>query len=292
MTIKIHPALVTIALCLAVASCAAPAPEGKADPSQTVSAMPAAPEGWSSVNRDSTELFAQGKTSEGIALLERFVAAYPDFCEAHFSLADSHLNVAGQLKSDDGTLTAERKQHLEAAARHFDRFHALSEDPLDRAQATRLLVQVHAADHLNRLNTAETLARRLLEELSGRSDGYAVLAGILRQSGRHGEGARLLHEGLAKAPAEERADFAKHMIDHVSHSPALSDDDTRSLLDAAVPIVDGQLRATPESAVLILRKAEATKAQGRIEKDAARKKALADEAERLNAKGTRLLLGK
>ena len=123
-------------------------------------------------------------------------------------------------------------------------------------------------------------------------DGYGVLAAILREAGRHGEGAALLREGLTQAPADQRSDFAKLMIEHVSQSPALPDDEARSLLEPAVAIVDGQLRATPEDAPLILRKAEALKQQARIEKDGDRKKALAEESERMNARGLKLLLGK
>ena len=113
-----------LALCLAVlfgaAGCAAPATENKADPAaaQTVSQMLGEPEGWSEVNVSSVQMFAEGKTDASIALLERFVAAHPDFGGAHFSLADSHLQVAAQLQSATGTLTPEAKQHLETARRH------------------------------------------------------------------------------------------------------------------------------------------------------------------------------
>ena len=77
-----------------------------------------APPGWDAATARLMDLELDGKLEERVAILEPFVAKYPDFADGHFRLGAAHETVARSLMRTDPTRARAR---FEIAATHLRR---------------------------------------------------------------------------------------------------------------------------------------------------------------------------
>jgi hypothetical protein len=251
------------------------------------------PEGWNELNGEALRLFTEGQKAESTALLESFVESHPDFADAHFALAANHEFIALDMK-DDPAQVSERKQHLEAAVAHYDRFRTLSSEPEDRGQASNLLIDLYGPDGLNRMDEAVAVARQYIIERPTNPAGHAKLARMLRWQGSHELGTAVLLEALQRFPPGERdSQLNDELVAHVQETPQMSREDAERLLGEALSDAERQIGVPSTRGLGLLLKSRALRAAARrIEQNPDRQRELEAEYERLQTEGLALLVQK
>lgn len=263
---------------------------------QTPATAAQTPAEWTTVSDQVSKLNAFNKTAEAIGVLEKFLARFPNVAEAHRELATAHLYLGSPLLNTSAT-PAERTRHLERAATGFRRALDLMIEPDRRLRLSEELAYVYEKDMLNRPAEAVAVARAMVTRHPTLVEAYILLANVLKSDptalamevGRW----RGAADVLRKAPDRTgRAGLALHelgafLMQIVRESPELPPTEARQLLEEVREIFDGLIKTSQgvdEVHAALLGKSMALKLQAeRVEKDAARVKALLAEAEELAA---------
>ena len=263
---------------------------------QTPTTTAQTPAEWTTVSDQVLKLNAFGQTAEVIGVLEKFLARYPNVPDAHKELAAAHLYLGSPLSNKIAN-PAERTRHLERAATGFQRALALTTDPDRRLSLSEDLAYVYEKDLLNRPAEAVAVARAMVAAHPTRVEAYIQLATVLKgdptalavEVARWRGGAEALRKA---ADRTGRAGLGLHelgafLLQLVRESPELPLVEARKLLDEVREIFDGLIKTRKEVDEVhgaLLGKSMALRLQAeRVEKDAARVKALLAEAERLAA---------
>lgn len=227
MQYRIIAALIAVTVvCIACSHESAPSQAAPA-----ASAPDVVPDTWNSTRDEAIRLFRERKFAESNALLEKFVAAHPNYSQGHYHLGENH-ELMGWMDTI-GVAPPARREHLETAVRHFKRARELSRDPLDREAATRMLVLTLSKDKLNRLDEALDYARANADELPTAAN-YDRVANVLREMGRGQDGADALIGARDRLSAYEwHYKLADSMVNHVENAPDLAPASAEALLNQA-----------------------------------------------------------
>jgi hypothetical protein len=258
------------------------------------------PADWAEFAQQIPRLHAEDKTAEVVNICERFVRDHPTFPDARYNLAVALHLIADDMKAQP-SLASVRKQNLEAAAAHYERYHELA--ALEhRARVSSGLTRIYAADALNQPPKAEASARSWIEEAPRDFIAYETLARLLREGGRHDAATGIVRQardvmfaagGNQQDRAIDRGGWANLAVDHLEGSPDLSPADTRALLDDVLEVADDILKWEPKYVSALQYKAAGLKIQAtRLEPDAIRRRALLAEADGLDAQAASIMMGK
>jgi tetratricopeptide (TPR) repeat protein len=248
------------------------------------------PPGWVDAEKGLVGLSAEGKTGEVVRICESFVRDYPDFPDAHLTLAYA-LEQMGKDLRRAGSAGSLATQTLERAATHFERFHALVSGD-KRFLATSALMFLHDERGLNDPIKAEAFARRWTEERPDFFDAYVAHADYLRKLNRHDEATAVIRKargvsaagltGDEQMRAGLRAAWAATVAEHLQESPNLPLSDTREFADEVIAVSNDVLKVNPNIMMAIEAKAKALAVVAqRLESDPRRKTALMSEVEAL-----------
>jgi tetratricopeptide (TPR) repeat protein len=180
------------------------------------------PEHWNETVAEAGRLYREGHPEQSLALFQGVVDANPKFADGYFSLAGNYVDMAHGLDGDPAAADR-RRQYLEQAAVNYEKFHDLMTDADDKAQGTDQLVNVFGPRGLNQIDKAVRYARRYVEELPTKADGYGKLAAMLRQQGDYDRATAVLLDAKSKISTAngDAFDLAKAYIEHVQKSPDL-----------------------------------------------------------------------
>lgn len=243
-----------------------------------------APRDWDAIEKRSLQLLVDGKGEEAIVLLEKVVAASPDFASAHSMLGDTHGAVAATIDTGSPAQAAKRRRHLESAASHYRR--AVDLTHVNRAMNLVSLAEIYGPEALNQPRDAELFARRLVAEHPSISVGHASLAGALVDTNRGDAAAAVLRQSRTALDDAGRLRLGAALWDHAKRMKPDARAGVRVLLDEALIIADEAIKTTPDKGQVFMLKSVVLELQAeRLEDNAARKKALVDESRRLWEKG-------
>ena len=250
---------------------------------------PAGPSNWSEINSEAIRLFREGRRADSTAMYKKVVDTFPDFADAHFSLATNHEMQADDLRRD-AAQTAARTEHLRQAAVHYTRFRELSaDDPLVRGQASGFLVKIYGPDGLKEMDKAVSAGRDYVKDEPADASSYGTLAGALRAQRDYSGATDALK--AAMAAAQKNARLARYLTEHVKEAPGLQPAVVQQFLTTASEIAD-RLTAdanTGNQADGYTVKALIVEAQAAIEKDPVKKKQLLAQVDRFDQEAQKAL---
>jgi hypothetical protein len=235
-----HPAIaITIAVTLcgstsaAVAQTRAP---GQAE-------RQAVPPGWSKVVGQAGDLAMAGRHAESIPILEKWVARYPNFVDAHMMLGGAHENIGRDLlRSGAPDARAQSVKHFEAAVVHFRRMVDL---PGADIVAMRVLIDVHGPVGLDRPAEYERLVHESVKRFPAAPDAHAYLIELLARKGAPLDGAvRAALAALPKRP-DARATLAAWLY---NSSGELDQAGAEAVLRVALQFAEEALKLDPKHA--------------------------------------------
>lgn len=238
------------------------------------------------------ELQNAGKRQEGLALLEKFLAANPKFARAHEGVADAYYLFANELKSQGAGAAAERRKYLETARTHYQHAVDLAGDVKEAPFALMSLFMIAGPEELNRpAAERESMARAAITRYPGDQLPHLQLLRIVIEGSRWTE-----VEGVLKATRQSTAGAPERLQrvgaevqDIVFRNPKLPVDTTKILLADGVAGLDVALKQKPDFIEALVYKSILLRLQAeRVEKDPARAKALIAEADKLRAKAEAL----
>ena len=224
------------------------------------------------------------------ALLEKFVARYPEFAPARIALGRQHEARAEGITDSSPKGVATRRQHLEQAEVQYKRAAEVATDRMDAASALDAQIRLLAADALNRPADAVALVRSSIAKYPEQR----MLVGRLVQTLIPVPAAvtdAALRDLRAATPADPQAKqvVGTYLWDMVNRSKTLPREASARLLAEAVIALDGALKTKPDYMEAIVYKSIVLRLQAdRVEQDPARAKALIAEADRLAALAKKL----
>ena len=237
------------------------------------------------------ELQTTGKRQEGLALLEKFLAANPKYARAHEGVADAYYLFANELKGQ-ANAAAQRRKYLEQARTHYQHAVDLAGDAKEAPFALMSLFMIAGPEELNRpAAERESMARAAIKRFPDAPMAHFQLLRIVLEGSRwtEVEGVlRVAREAIANTP-ERRQRIGADLHDIVFRSPKLPVDTTKVLLAEGVARLDEALKLKPDFVEALMFKSLLLRLQAeRVEKDPARAKALIAEADKLRAKAEAL----
>jgi hypothetical protein len=176
----------------------------------------AVPPGWSEVVGQTLDRTLAGKHAESIAILEKWVARYPNFFDARLMLGGAHESLGRDVLTSGAADAREQSvKHFEAAVVHFRR--ALDLPGAD-IMAMRVLIDVHGPVGLNRPAEYERLVHEGLKRFPAAPDAHAYLIDLLAsKEAPLDDAVRAALATLPKGP-DARATLAG-MLYHFSREP-------------------------------------------------------------------------
>jgi tetratricopeptide (TPR) repeat protein len=212
-------------------------------------------------------LTSEGKVNEALAEAEAFLQRNPDAAQAHLLMTEVLAQMA------ESTTDSERTTFFERTARHHERVVELTKESTLRAFSLGTLVWLYGPRALNRLDRAETYARRIITETPGEAVSYMHLVQLLKLARRFDDAAQALIEArkaVSKDPSQQ-AHLGDLMVELADSRHGASIDTRRRLLDQARAIADEGLetnQAGVEAQALRQLKSQAASAQRQLEQDA------------------------
>lgn len=141
---------------------------------------PATPPGWSETLRQTLDLTLASKHTEVIAIMETWVAKYPNFYEARMMLGAAHENIARDVRASRAPDAAAKSvPHYETAVAHFRRGLELPGAGFD---AMRALIDIHGPLALNRPAEYERLVREAVKRYPSEPGAHAYLIALEEQA--------------------------------------------------------------------------------------------------------------
>ena len=219
---------------------------------------PTVPPGWSETLRQTLDLTVAGKHTEVIAIMEKWVAKYPNFVEARAMLGAAHENIGRDIRTS-GARDAALKSvpHYEAAVQHFRRALELPGAGFDEMRA---LIDIHGLIALNRPTEFERLVREAVKRYPAEPGAHAYLIALV--AGNEAlleEAARAALVALPKG-ADARADLAGFLYQSAKDPLQMSAD---AVLRTALRFADEALKIDPAHKDAIREKARIVDEQAR-----------------------------
>lgn len=250
---------------------------------------------WSDAQRQALTQTPDGKDREDPAVYERFTAAHPDFAPARLALGRYYQRLAEQITDRSPSAEATRKRHLENAATHYRRAADVASTDADGALALAGLIDVLDAGHLKRVDEAETVARSAIARYP---DQPLLVAGLLRlvlptPDVAANDEVRLRARQAVPARPDARYVLGAFLWEVVNRTPDMPRDAARRILADASAALDDAIKLKPEYVEALMYKSLVVRLQAtRVEQDAARRKALLAEADRLAERAKALMIRK
>jgi len=241
----------------------------------------------------SATLAAPNPTSPAGPALEKFVAAHPDFSPARMSLGLYYQGLGDAITDGAANSARARTQHFQAADTELVRAVALARDPADAAAALNARIGLLGPNRLDRPADAEALARSAIAKYPDQPVLVISLAGVLVPRGKVPTDAavRRLREAVPATPDSQYA-VGTYLWEIVSKNKDLPRPVAARLLSEATASFDAALKIRPAFVEAIVYKSIVLRLQAeRVEQDAARRKALQAEADRLAEQARKLRAG-
>ncbi|MEO5895370.1 MAG: TonB family protein [Vicinamibacterales bacterium] len=194
---------------------------------------------WDKLSQTALKLVVDGRTTEAIRAVEKFLAAHPNIADVHFLLAGFYEQRTGFKSPPD----AAQRRDLETAAKHYLRTSELLPDPAQRFIIVWKLAKLYDVDQLNDPVRAEQYARLLVDEYPARGESHMAYARLLRGKGDIAGAADVMRKGrgAASMPIPGLLLAMQYPIEHVQASRDLSRDMVRARLEEAIAAGDAIL---------------------------------------------------
>ena len=199
-------------------------------------APPPAAEDWESVQKSASTLALDDKTTDAIAMVEKFVARNPGVPPSKLADAEYLLGSFYEKRWFDATgADAARRRVLEAAARHYQRFMEVQPDPELRFVVAWRLARLYGPDQLNDPAEAERYTRRLVTDYPSHAESHIAYAELLRGKGDIAGAADVLRKGrtAAKMPSAGLLLVTQYSFEQVQARRDLPRDAVRTLIEEA-----------------------------------------------------------
>jgi tetratricopeptide (TPR) repeat protein len=190
------------------------------------------------VQESSTRLALDGKTTEAIALVERFVSRNPKAWEAEYRLGSLYED-----RSRRATADAAKRRDLETAVKHLTRAAELVPDNDMRFVLAWKVQKLHGADALNDAAASEKYARQLVAQFPKRAEAHMVYAQLLRNMGDIAGAADVMRKARAAStlPTPGLLMTMQYSYEYVQSRRDLSRDAIRSLIQEGMSAAEAIL---------------------------------------------------
>ena len=231
---------------------------------------------WEENFNRANQATSAGEHDRAISIAEAFLKRHPDNVDAHLMLGTA-LHEGGRALSD-----ARRVARFEQAVKHFARALELSNNPVLRILAVSSLVQLYGRQGLNNQDEALRYARMIITEDPKKITVYEASIYLLKEAKRYDEAMTLLAQakGAIEPTADAVARYGTIVHDVVALSPDFPREAGRTLLADAAAFTEQSIGKHGRTEKLLLTKGMLLRAQGELEPDAARQRALLDESSR------------
>jgi hypothetical protein len=255
-----------------------------------LAAAPQAPAGWDQTWERTTQLMADGKAAEAIALLEPIVAKAPAFEAAEYELARAHQFRAGEFVMANTPRDPARRRHLEQAARLLQR--VADRNGQYRQPALGWLLWIYDKDDLDKPVERATAARHYISVDPQSTIGYLARAASLRATAQDDAAWAVLDAACAAVGPDGAGPLTRGILMHLGEAlpfvvpgnapTGVAPKELGRLLDYADAVLGRELAAdASDRGAIVAKAASLTLRAQRLERDPARRKALEAEADAL-----------
>ena len=261
------------------------------------------PKEWAEVQERTNDLRANGRIAEAIEVFQQFLKTYPNFGPAYTSLGMAYWMLSpppppppppppgsptnprtAPQEAARPKATPEQLKNFELARAAFQRSVDLAPRSDELPEAYLLLVQMHAADALNRPAEREALLQTAIDKYPTDPAGHFALIREKLSAGNVAAVDTLMKNARAAIPPTYRGRLGlARAIYTLVLTPDVRAPDARRLLADAVAAIDEALKLQPKSPDALWQKSVILNLQAERETDPQRARALRAEAERLSA---------
>jgi TonB family protein len=205
-----------------------------------------APDSWDEVQRAASQLALDDKTTDAIAMVEKFVARNPGAPPSQLADAEYLLGSFHEKRWFDATRgdAAARRRDLEAAARHYLRFMEVQPDADLRFVVAWRLARLYGPDQLNDAAEAERYTRRLVTDYPSHAESHILYAQLLHGKGDLTAAVDVLRKGRAAVPKMPPSGLllvTEYSLEQVQARRDLPRDAVRTLIEDAKGAADAIL---------------------------------------------------